>query len=222
MKSLPQSKTMKIKNHITPKGRALNSQLSNKFGITLATFESACMGDLAAIQKIGELNRQAGFMKEYAPKLKEAYLQIIEGSTTYNLALADILKAAGSASLQIDKAANSTALADRKYVHQKIEIGRQYLADKQAENKRHEYQLNYQQIKGYLDAYLVDVDRQSAILEQSNRPEIKQIEANKQYKGKVINEYLDNGNDARPDLIPQKNYTGIKGKFQEFMSALGF
>lgn len=222
MKQLPPARQVRIKNHVTPKGKALNSQLSAKFGITLNDFEAACMGSLSHIQKIGELNRQAGFMKEYAPKLKDAYLQIIEGSTTYNLALADILKAAGSASLQIDKAANSTALADRKYVHGKIEIGRQYLTDKQAENTRHEYQLNYQQIKGYMDAFLVDVDRQTAVLEQSNRPEFKQIDANKQYQGRVINEYLDNGNDARVDLIPQKNYTGVKGKFKEFMSALGF
>ncbi|MFM6727975.1 MAG: hypothetical protein ACKPJF_26695 [Dolichospermum sp.] len=222
MKALPPARQIRIKNHITPKGKALNSQLSSKFGVTLSDFEKACLGDLATIQKIGELSRQAGFMKEYAPKLKDAYLQIIEGSTTYNLALADILKAAGSASLQIDKAANSTALADRKYVHSKIEIGRQYLADKQAENARHEYQLNYQQIKGYIDAFLVDVDRNNAILEQSNRPELKQREADKQYQGKVVNEYLDNGSDARIDLIPQKEYRGIKGKFKEFIGALGF
>ena len=213
---------LKIKNHIVPKGKALNSQLSSKFGITLADFEKACLGDLTAVQKIGELNRQSAFMKEYAPKLKDAYLQIIEGSTTYNLALADILKAAGSASLQIDKAANSTALADRKYVHQKTEISQQYLADKKSENQRHQYQINYQQIKGYMDAFLIDVDRNNAILEQSNRPEIKQIDADKTYQDRVINDYLDNGKDARIDLIPNKNYVGIKERFNQFKSALGF
>ncbi len=222
MKQLLSGRNLQIKNHISPKGKALNSQLSSKFGITINDFQLACMGDLAAVQKIGELNKQAAFMKEYAPKLKDAYLQIIEGSTTYNLALADILQAAGSASLQIDKAANSTALADRKYVHQKIEIGRQYIQDKQAENARHEYQLSHQQIKGYMDAFLVDVDRQTAILEQSNRPELKQVDADKQYQSRVVNEYLTNGNDARVDLIPQKEYRGIKGKLKEFMSALGF
>ncbi|MFM6078136.1 MAG: hypothetical protein ACKPCI_06375, partial [Dolichospermum sp.] len=91
MKLLAPGKSMRIKNHITHKSRALNSQLSAKFGITLSDFEKACLGDLATIQKIGELSRQARFMTEYAPKLKDAYLQIIEGSTTYNLALADIL-----------------------------------------------------------------------------------------------------------------------------------
>ncbi|MFM6265873.1 MAG: hypothetical protein ACKPFA_05075, partial [Dolichospermum sp.] len=174
MKALPPARQIRIKNHITPKGKALNSQLSSKFGVTLSDFEKACLGDLATIQKIGELSRQASFMTEYAPKLKDAYLQIIEGSTTYNLALADILKAAGSASLQIDKAANSTALADRKYVHQKIELSQQYLTDKKAENTRHVYQLNYQQIKGYMDAFLVDVDRSQQVIDQGLRPEIKQ------------------------------------------------
>ncbi|MFM6782116.1 MAG: hypothetical protein ACKPKU_13495 [Dolichospermum sp.] len=192
MKLLAPGKSMRIKNHITHKSRALNSQLSAKFGITLSDFEKACLGDLATIQKIGELSRQAGFMKEYAPKLKDAYLQIIEGSTTYNLALADILKAAGSASLQIDKAANSTALADRKYVHGKVELSQQYLLDKQSENQRHNYQLNYQQIRGYMNAFLVDVDRNTTILEQENRPEIQQIAADKTYQDKLINEYLDN------------------------------
>ncbi|MFM6551961.1 MAG: hypothetical protein ACKPHV_20200 [Microcystis panniformis] len=222
MKLLAPGKSIRIKNHITHKSRALNSQLSAKFGITLSDFEKACLGDLATIQKIGELSRQAGFMKEYAPKLKDAYLQIIEGSTTYNLALADILKAAGSASLQIDKAANSTALADRKYVHGKVELSQQYLLDKKAENERHTYQLNYSQIRGYMNAFLVDIDRNTAILEQENRPEIQQIAADKTYQDKLINEYLDNGDNARPDLIPQKNYTGIKSKFKQFMSSLGF
>jgi hypothetical protein len=213
---------MRIKNHVTPKGKALNSQLSAKFGITLADFEKACMGDLTSIQRIGELNKQATFMTEYAPKLKDAYLTIIEGTETYNLALADILKASGTASLRITKAMDSTALADRKYVNGRVEQARQYLTDKQAENARHSYQMNYQEVKGYMDAFLVDVDRQNAVLEQSNRPELKQREADKQYQSKAVNEYLDNGNDARLDLIPQKNYRGIRGKIQEFMGALGF
>jgi hypothetical protein len=180
------------------------------------------MGDLTSIQRIGELNKQATFMAEYAPKLKDAYLTIIEGTETYNLALADILKASGNAALRITKAMDQTALANRKYVNGRVEQARQYLTDKQAENTRHSYQMNYQEVKGYMDAFLVDVDRQTAVLEQSNRPELKQREADKQYQGKVVNEYLDNGNDARLDLIPQKNYRGIRGKIQEFMGALGF
>ena len=213
---------MRIKNHISTRGKTLNNQLVNKFGISLNDFEKACLGDLSSIQKIGELSRQARFMKEYAPRLKEAYIQIIEGSATYNLALADILKAAGSASLQIDKAAAATTLADVKYQHGRLELAKQVLIDKKVENDRHNYQLNYSQIKGYMDAFLVDVDRQSAISEQSNRPEVKQVAEDKAYESKLINEYLEEGDKARPDLIPNRNYRGIRGKFEQIKTALGF
>jgi hypothetical protein len=222
MKQLPPAKTMRIKNHITPRGKTLNNQLVNKFGISLNDFEKACLGDLTSIQRIGELSRQAKFMSEYAPRLKDAYIEIIQGTTTYNLALADILKAAGSASLQIDKAAAGTNLADQKFVHGRIELAKQVLMDKKVENDRHQYQLNYSQIKGYMDAFLVDVDRQSAILEQSNRPEIKQVQEDKAYESKVIDEYLEEGDRARPDLIPNRNYRGIRGKFEQIKTALGF
>jgi hypothetical protein len=222
MRQLPPAKTMRIKNHISTRGKTLNNQLVNKFGISLNDFEKACTGDISSIQRIGELSRQARFMSEYAPKLKDAYIEIIQGTTTYNLALADILKAAGSASLQIDKAAASTTLADQKFVHGRVELAKQFLMDKKTENDRHQYQLNISQIKGYMDAFIVDVDRQSAILEQSNRPEAKQVAEDKAYKSKLINEYLGEGDKARPDLIPNRNYRGIRGKFEQIKSALGF
>ncbi|MFM6622147.1 MAG: hypothetical protein ACKPI9_19660, partial [Dolichospermum sp.] len=68
-----------------------------------------------------------------------------------------------------------------------------------------------------------EVDRQTAILEQSNRPEIKQVAADEQYQQKVMNETLSSGEQARYDLIPKKDYrTGFVGKLLEFKSALGF
>lgn len=222
MKSLPPTKNMRIKNHVTAKGKALNSQLSAKFGISLDDFEKAVMGDLIAVQRIGELHRQAEFMNKYAPRLKEQYLEIIQGTETYNLALSEILQAAGKSTLAIDKAANATAIADKKFVHGKIELSAQYLIDKKLENDRHKYQINHQEVQGYMDAFLVDVEREAATIEQNNRPEWKQIEADKKYQEKVIDEYLDNGDNARIDLIPQKNYRGIVGKIQKLLGALGF
>jgi Fe-S cluster assembly ATPase SufC len=83
--------------------------------------------------------------------------------------------------------------------------------------------MNYTQIRGYIDAHLVGVDQQTAILEQSNRPEIKQVAADEQYQQRTMNEALSKGETARYDLIPEKNYrTGIMGKIAEIRSALGF
>jgi len=224
MPSLRPARDIKIKNHVSPRGKALNSQLSSKFGITIDDFQKAAMGSLPHIQRIGELNKQATFIKEYVPKLKEAYLTIIEGTEIYNLALADILKASGSASLKITNAMDQTALADQKFANGRVEQARQYLQDKSVEVARHDYALRYQELKSYMDAFLVYVDREDTTLNQTLRPEIKQVLEEKRHKGKLVDEYLREGNDARPDLITHKEYTGqgIKGRLKEFMDALGF
>jgi hypothetical protein len=223
MKMLPQAKSPKLKNHISPRGKALINQLNHKFGVTLGDFEKACMGDLPSMQKIGELSRQAQFAKEFAPKLKDAYITILEGSEAYNVAIADILKQAGKSSLAIDKAGTGVTLANTKYINQRVELAQQFVHDRQTEKVRHDYQLNYQQIKGYIDAHIVSVDNDSSILEQSNRPEQKQIAADETLHHKQMNEALSKGDNARYDLIPEKQYTGgFKAKLMEFKAALGF
>ena len=180
-------------------------------------------GDIAAAQKIGELARQGRLSQELAPKLAQAYLEIINGSEAYNKATADILLQAGKSAIAIDKAGSQVMLGQQKYVHQRQELAQEFVLGKNTENTRHNYQMNYTQIRGYVDAHLVGVDQQVAILEQSNRPEIKQIAANEQHQQKVMNEALSKGETARYDLIPEKNYrTGIMAKIAEIRSALGF
>ncbi|MFM6021830.1 MAG: hypothetical protein ACKPER_02685, partial [Dolichospermum sp.] len=103
-----------------------------------------------------------------------------EGTETYNLALADILKASGKSSLAIDKAGVQTSLANQRYINQRVELAGQFLQDKEAENIRHQYQLNYQQIRGYVQAHLTAVEQQVAIKEVEKQPEAKQIQAEQQ------------------------------------------
>lgn len=213
----------KLKNHVSPKGRRLSQALGSKFGVTLADFDRALGGDVATAQKIGELARQGKLSSEFAPKLAQAYIEIISGSEAYNRATADILAQAGKSAIAIDKAVASTMLNNTKYGNQRQELAQQFVLDKNTENTRNNYQMNFTQIKGYVDAHLVGVDQQTAIIEQSNRPEIKQIAADEQLQSRQMNEALGKGDNARFDLIPEKNYTtGIKGKLLEIKTALGF
>ena len=222
MNQIKPAKTPRLKNHILPKGKVLATTLDRKFGITLADFDRAIGGDVAAAQRIGEIARQGRLSQELAPKLAQAYLEIINGSEAYNRATADILLQAGKSAIAIDKAGSQVMLGQQKFVHSRQELAQEFVVGKNSENSRHAYQMNFTQIKGYVDAHLTEVDRQSAVLEQSNRPEIKQIAANEAYQQRTMNEALSKGENARIDLIPEKNYLGIRGKFKEFMGALGF
>jgi hypothetical protein len=223
MKQLPAAKPPRLKNHILPKGKLLSQTLDRKFGVSLSDFDRAINGDIAAAQKIGELARQGRLSQELAPKLAQAYLEIINGSEAYNKATADILLQAGKSAIAIDKAGSQVMLGQQKFIHARQELAQEFAIGKNSENARHNYQMNYTQIRGYIDAHLVGVDQQVAILEQSNRPEIKQIAANEQYQQKTMNEALSKGENARYDLIPEKDYrTGIMGKIASIKAALGF
>lgn len=222
MNKIIPTKPPKLKNHILPKGRLLGQTLDRKFGVTIADFDRAINGDIQAAQKIGEMARQGRLSQELAPKLAQAYLEIVGGSEAYNKATADILLQAGKSAIAIDKAGSQVMLSQQKFIHQRQELAQEFVIGKNSENSRHAYQMNYTQIRGYIDAHLVGVDQQVAILEQSNRPEIKQVAADEAYQTKTMNEALGKGENARYDLIPQKEYRGIKGKLKEFMGALGF
>ena len=213
---------LRIKNHILPRGKALNSQLLSKFKISLADFDKACTGDLEAIQRIGILAAEAAKISKYAPKIKDAYLEIINGTTTYNLAIADILSEGGKNALSIDKAQKNTALDNQKFINSKIENNSQFLIDKKSENDRHNYQMNYQEIQGYLDAFISYSDREYQMESQRLRPEIKQIQSNLSYQDKLIDEYLEHGENAKIELIPARNYSRVKEGIKGLLSKMGF
>lgn len=219
---------LKLKNHVTPKARKINRVLKTKFGVSLDDFTSAMLGDVDSAQKIGELARQGRLSAEFAPKLAQAYQEIINGSTAYNKAISEVLVNAGKSAIEIDKAVMNATLANTQYGHKRSELAAEFVNARHTENQRHNYQMNYTQIKGYIDAYLVGVDNRTALIDQSNRPEVKQLSADEAYQTKVINEALNRGDDARLDLITQKNYqpNTVRGvlaeKFAAIKSALGF
>ncbi|QLE60029.1 hypothetical protein [Nostoc sp. TCL26-01] len=225
--SKPKS-TLKIKNHVTPKAKRLNQVLKNKFGVSLDDFTNAMMGDVDSAQKIGEMARQGRLSAELAPKIAQAYQEIINGSTAYNKAISEVLVNAGKSAIQIDKAVMNATLANTEYAHRRRELASEFVNARNTENQRHNYQMNYQQIKGYIDVYLAGVDQRATLLDQSHRPEVKQLAANEAYETKVINEALNRGDHANFDLIPQKNYQPANFKevlldrFTALKSALGF
>ena len=148
----------RLKNHILPRGRRLSQVMRSKFGVSLDDFDRALNGDIQAAEKIGELARQGRLSQELAPKLAQAYLEIINGSEVYNKAIADILLQAGKSATAINKSASQVTLGQKKYNHERQESAQEFVIGTNAENIRHKYQMNYAQIKGYVDAHFTKVD----------------------------------------------------------------
>jgi hypothetical protein len=219
--------TPKLKDHITPKGARMSRTLETKFGVSLDDFSDAMTGNEEKARRIGELARQGRMSSDFAPQLAAAYNEIINGTTAYNRAMAEVLVNAGRSSIEIDKSAMGVALGNKSYMNNKREIAQDYDTATRTESTRHAHQMNYGQIKGYIDAYLVSVDNSATILDQVNRPEMKQISADESHKSKVMKELLAKGNKARVEMIPSRNYDAygfresIGSKFASLRSAIG-
>lgn len=229
--------SFQIKNHVGIKAKRLSGMMKGKFGIDLSDLDKALQGDREALRTIGEAARQGQQIQELMPMLTEAYGHLIKGTEEYNRGMSNILKQAGSSAINIDKATSQASLANSKYGNQRKELKTEYIAAAKSELQRHNYAINYAQLKSYIDLYMSRVDGDSRLIEQTNRPEIRQIEEDRRFEMSAAKALLSNGENARIDLIPRREYIptdgspdsprvkeskGIMQSLGRIVSALGF
>jgi hypothetical protein len=219
---------VKLKNHVSPKAKRIKAILKGKYGLSLddlnMAFEQAIKGDTTKLQAIGEVAREARLSRELMPMLKEAYIDVIKGTAEYNQAMSEILVEGSKSAIAIDKAVMKATLENQAYANNRRELAAEFVTSKNAESKRHQYQMNYIQIRGYIDQFMSQVDRDATLLGQTNRPEVKQVQADAAYTLEVAKHVLAEGDNSRVDLITKKDYTpsGIQEILIKLKSALGF
>ena len=221
----------KLKNHVSPKVPTLNKVLESKFGFSIADLDAALQGDQGKLKAIGEAARQGRITTEFMPLLEQACSNIIEGTAAYNVGTSKILAKGAKAAVQIGKAAAQVILANQKYINEKAELKLDSQNQWKAEQARHQYQIDYIGLKSYIDFYITGVDNNARMIEQNNRPEIKQIAEDERYETLVAKELLSNGDAARTDLITRREYvtsnrntneSGFMRTIRQIKGALGF
>lgn len=196
----------KIKNHVTKKAKRISNVLEGKYGFSLATLDKALQGDQNALKNIGEAARQGGQIIELMPLLEEAYLTIIKGTEQYNKSVSNILKQGASSAINIDKSVSQAMLANTKYGHQRKELAAEFGVARNIENARHNYAINYIQLKAYIDQHITGVDNHTKLIEQSNRPELKQLEEDSRYQLTAAKHLLQYGENEQLQLLPRREY----------------
>lgn len=225
-----------IKNHIDRKGtKRITGLLKGKFGLDISDLNKALAGDKSALKIIGEAGRQGQLTQELMPILEEAYINLIKGTEAYNKGIANIAKQGANSAIAIDRSVSQAMLANQKYGHQRKELAGEFAAAKSTEDIRHQYAVNYIQLKAYIEQYLMRVDGNAKLIEQANRPEVKQMGEDSRYELAAAKHLLEHGDNARLDLLPRREYAtvtegnqtntfkqSIQQKFSGVLSALGF
>lgn len=199
----------KLNNHVSKRGKRIAGLLKGKYGVDLTTLDAALMGNPKAMQAIGEAARQGRQISEFMPLLQQAYTEIIKGTEDYNKGIATILKQGANSAIAIDKAASQTLLANQKYANQRKEIAAEFVTAKQAETTRHQYAINYVQLKAYIDRYISQVDGDARLQEQVLRPEVKQFDEDIRHRDASNKHLLQYGEQANLDLMPRREYATV-------------
>ncbi|NEQ64979.1 MAG: hypothetical protein F6K21_05655 [Symploca sp. SIO2D2] len=216
-----------IKDHTSRHAKSIANLLPKTLGFGLDDLRAALSGDKTKFLEIGEAARQGRITAEMMPLLEEAYKQIIEGTTAYNSGVSRILKQAGRGGIQIDKSIAAASLANQQYINGRRELKNEYSTARSMEQTRHQNVLEFAQLRAYIDQHLVGVDHQGRMIDQTHRPEIKQIAEDNKYEQALSKHLLQNGQSARPDLLPRRDYQepasqpSLKSIVSRFKAAIG-
>lgn len=223
---------MKLKNHVSPNAKRISGVLKTKFGFDIALVNKALQGDTTALQTIGEAARQGQQALELMPLIREACLTIEKGTEEYNKSIADITAQGATSAIAIDRATMKAMLANQKYINQRKEMTTEYVLASQAETTRHNLSERYMKLKAYIDMYLQKVDGNAKLVDQANRPEVKQHDETLRYNSAAARHLLQYGEQSRLDLLPQRNYAqetiggsktnSILGTLRNIKMSLGF
>lgn len=209
---------MKIKNHMKTKGRRIQNRMQSTFGIDTTFLIKCCQGDEASLKKLGQMGRDGALITKLMPKIQAAALSTIQGTQDLNVGMAQIIKQAATSSIAIDRASADVMLANQRYVHERKELAASFATSKQTESIRHSQTIDYIKLNAYIDQHMMRVDGNVRLLEASNKPELRQIDADLARKDRVADHLLKYGDISQPELIPQKNYT--KGGFGESLAKI--
>jgi hypothetical protein len=200
-------KSKYIKDHVSTYGKDISRATDKKFGISKALIVKAVSGDESALKEIADKGKLGERLTMAMPLIRENLKNYIEGTREYNVALADILKTGGKASLTIDKAGSEVGLANTNYLNMVDEYKAKLFADTKRERQRHHDALDVIELTAWIDSQQATVNNQAQMEGISNRPMLAQMQADRDYENAKINHLLEHGSEGDLNLIPRKHFT---------------
>ena len=199
---------MKHKNHVSGKARNIRRELSKKFGISEGDIVKAIKGDEKATKRIAQMGIDGERIKKYAPLITEHVLDSIEGTEALNKMWGDIYQQAGKSTLNVESDMARTELSDVDLVDGRLEKAYKFSQDKKKKSIRHQDNMQALQMEAEIAEVEQSANHEYRMQRLENRLPLKQIQADREYQSARLDHFLEHGDNARVDLIPEKRFTG--------------
>lgn len=222
-----------LKNHIKTRYKEdshgttkIFELLESTYGFDLNTIDNAMKGEEASLKALGELGRQGRTTQELMPLVVENSLNAIRGTQVYNEGISKIAVEGAKSKTKIDKAGNNALLAAQQYTVDQTLLGVEYNHALESLNVKADQTLEYLNLKHYVSTYLQDIDHQYRMLNETQKPMIKQFNEDERWGMAIAQHYLQYGDKSNPELVPHKQYelvaeTNSWNDFSGKLSSLG-
>ena len=199
---------MKLKNHITGKAKAIESEYEKRFGFNRATIMKAMYGDVDANRTIGEMGRQGRTAQKFAPVVAQNLSDAIAGTNSLNDALKGLALNGASAITNIERNESQVELANTKFLNDRelLQLENQNARDKQ--DILHANNMDYARFKGEMDIQQATIDAQFRLLQAEIAPDIADAKAREAHREKLAEKYAADGELTNPEHLPMKQYGG--------------
>lgn len=200
-------KSGEVSDFMTQRGKRISDRARTTFSIDEdLLYRAVVEGDQSALQEIGQMGNVGERIATFLPKVKQELSSFMTGTTAYNVALSELYVQAGQQAIEIDTAGNKVADAENRYGHRKTELTKLAVEGFKLEGQRHKEAVNMIGLRALIDYQMSDVDYQTAAIEQTARPLLAQIDADKQHGVKVGQHLLTHGDSSDTSLIPKRQY----------------
>lgn len=205
-------------NHVGKNAKKIRKKLEKNFGVNESQIDAAIKGDIVAIQEIAQSGIEGERISRLAPRIAEKVIQSIQGTEAENRMYTEIYRAAGSSTINIESMEAATQLSNRSLIDYRKEQAQKFVNDKKAMKAKLEQNLEFLRMQAEVRNIEMLGNHEYRVQRLQNQISLKQMQAEIEYNDRVIDHYLENGDNSQVELVAKKEFGGFLGRVTNFLT----
>jgi hypothetical protein len=214
---------MRIKDFVSGRGNNVLNRLKNDLGFSIDSLNKQVQGDEQELKDLRDTHKDAQFINEFLPQIAQQWIDIINAQGTYNEKIADVIEAGSKYGLKVSEAQAATVLTEGNYNNGITEINAELLAASLLQNTKHNEEMEFISMQAEIVNAEYSVDAKDKLIKLVNRPYLKQLKTDSDYKKARMKHILEHGSDSELERINYKDYVAeASNPVTRILAKLGF
>ena len=214
---------MRIKDFVSGRGNNVLNRLKNDLDFSIDTLNKQTLGDEQELKNLRDTHKEAQFINEFLPQIADQWIDIINAQGTYNEKIADIIEAGSKYGLKVSEAQAATVITEGNYNNGITEIDAELVAARSLQDTKHSDEMEFISMQAEIVNAEYSVDAKDKLIKLVNRPYLKQLKVDNDYKKARMKHILEHGSESELERINYKDYVAESSNpVTRILAKLGF